>query len=254
MDFSHRFDKRAEAYSKYRPDYPLGILDFLKSKSGFTDKAIVADIGSGTGLLTRLFLQNGNTVFAVEPNDQMRQLAEQNLSVFSTLVSVKGRAEHTTLKDASVDIVTAGQALHWFDLKLSVMEFARILRPASHVLVVHNERDKHDPVMQDYQAIVAKHQTDRAAVPEVSDDVLSRLFKGGLFKKVVIPNQQFLDQEGLLGRFASASYMPNVQDDERFNTLKKDVSRLFETWEKSGKVRLLYETVICLGAVRRNPD
>src|SRR5713101_3536844 len=107
-DFAERFTGRAAAYSKYRPGYPAEILNILNSEIGFGQDKTVADIGSGTGLLSKLFLQNGNTVFGVEPNDEMRSYAEQNLSGFPTFGSTKGRAETTGLKDTSVDLITVG--------------------------------------------------------------------------------------------------------------------------------------------------
>src|SRR6266849_3318238 len=114
-DFAERFTGRAAAYSKYRPGYPAEILNVLNSEIAFDQGKTVADIGSGTGLLSKLFLQNGNTVFGVEPNDEMRSFAKQSFSGFPNFVSVKGSAENTTLQDFSVDLVTVGQALHWFD-------------------------------------------------------------------------------------------------------------------------------------------
>ena len=253
MDYTRRFDKRAIDYSKYRPSYPPEILNILKSHINFDPKTIVADIGSGTGLLSNLFLQNGNPVYAVEPNEQMRTLAEQALSSYANFVSVNGRAEKTTLENASIDLVTVGQALHWFDPQLSTNEFARILRPEGNVLVLYNDRNKEDPTMRDYETIVSRHEKDRAVVPDVNDEYFSRFFQNGSHKSFKLRNEQLLDREGVLGRLTSASYMPNV-DDERFNSLKSDVSALFDRWQKDGKVRLLYDTMLSLGPVRRGHE
>ena len=252
-DFTRRFDKRAAEYSKYRPSYPPGILTILGSEIRFSPDTIVADIGSGTGLLSKLFLQNGNIVHAVEPNDQMRSFAEQDLSSFPRFHSIRGRAEHTTLRDASVDLVAVGQALHWFDPQLSTREFSRILRSDGSVLIAYNDRNRGDPVMRDYEAIITKHERDRASVPDVNDDYISKFFQDGRRRVFTLPNEQFLDSEGLSGRLASASYMPSVVDEKRFEAMKADVSRLFETWQESGRVRLLYDTVISLRPVRRLP-
>ena len=148
-DFIHRFTGRASDYSMHRPEYPRQILDILKTEGGFDQNKTVADIGSGTGLLSRLFLQNGNKVFCVEPNDEMRSFAEQDLSRFPNFVSIKGRAEDTTLKDSSVDLVTVGQALHWFDHELAKKEFERILRNNRDVCIVYNDRSEKDPFMKE---------------------------------------------------------------------------------------------------------
>lgn len=253
LDYSQRFNKRASTYSQYRPGYPHDILDVLKTETGFDQNTIVADIGSGTGILSTLFLQNGNTVYGVEPNDEMRSLAEQNLTTSSRFVSVRGTAENTTLQDSIIDLITVGQALHWFNREAATREFARILKKTGHVCVTYNDRNKEDSFMQGYEAIIAKHERDRATVPEVDDNYLSRFFWDGIYKKYTLPNEQFLDLEGLLGRITSASYMPNTEDGEKLNLLKDDVSRLFKAGEKAGKVRLLCDTTIFLGQIERNP-
>ncbi len=252
MDYTRRFDKRANDYSKYRPGYPLGILEILRSEIGFSPRTTVADIGSGTGLLSRLFLQNGNRVYAVEPNDEMRTIAEHSLSSFPGFISVNGKAEHSTLKESSVDLVAVGQALHWFDPHLTTLEFARILKQNGHVLIAYNDRNREDPIMQDYEAVVNRHERERAGVPEVNDAYFSHFFQDGKHRVFTLTNEQYLDLEGLLGRLASASYMPNAEDEQRFKALKTDVSRLFKTWQREGQVRLLYDTLISLGPVRRD--
>src|SRR5713101_2018251 len=118
-DFTHRFTGRGSVYGMHRPEYPRKIIDILRTETDFGQNKTVADIGSGTGLLSRLFLQNGNKVFCVEPNDEMRSFAKEGLSSYTNFVSIKGRAENTTLDNASVDLVTVGQALHWFDHQLA---------------------------------------------------------------------------------------------------------------------------------------
>ena len=259
-DFTHRFDKRAAQYSKYRPGYPKEILEILRSEIGFSRDATVADIGSGTGLLCRLFLKNGNTVYGVEPNDEMRSYADQTLSMFPSFVNVKGRAESSTLEDASVDLVTVGQALHWFNREPTIKEFGRILKNNGHLCVAYNDRNNSDPFMKAYEEVVQKHARDRAEVLDVwrsepwREDNLSAFFQERKYRRFNLPNEQFLDLEGLLGRMTSASYMPSVDETERFKALNLDASRLFKDWEKAGKVKLLYETILTIGRIRRGSN
>jgi len=260
VDFTHRFDKRASAYSKYRPGYPKEILGILESEIGFSHAATVADIGSGTGLLSGIFLQNGNKVYAVEPNDEMRSYAVQILSSFHGFVSIVGRAESTGLEKSSVDLITVGQALHWFDPAETLREFARILKINGWLCILYNDRSITDLFMRGYEEVVQKHARDRAEVLDVwrgepwKEDNLSAFFHEGKYRKFNLRNEQFLDQEGLLGRMLSASYMPNVDDEKRFKALNTDVSKLFETWQKDGRVKLLYDTQISLGPIRRDPS
>ena len=114
-DPTRRFSNRVDDYVRYRPHYPPGVLDRLREGIALTPRTVIADVGSGTGISTELFLQNGNTVFAIEPNPEMRAAAERLLGGRPNFHSVRGTAEATTLPDGSVDCVVAAQAFHWFD-------------------------------------------------------------------------------------------------------------------------------------------
>jgi ubiquinone/menaquinone biosynthesis C-methylase UbiE len=234
-------------YAKYRPSYPRSILKILEEEIAFDKDKIVADIGSGTGLLSKMFLENGNMVYGIEPNDEMRALGEKFLSGWKNFVSVNGTAERTGLKDRSVDLVTAGQALHWFDRDECRKEFVRILTTGN-VLIVYNERNKEKKgAMQEYEKITGKHSR-RTEVPDIDDDFLSKFFKVS-YKKFSVPNEQSLDFEGLLGRAESASYLPS-QGQEGFGAMKHDLQSLFDTHQKNGKIKLEYSTVMFLGQIK----
>src|SRR5712664_2431192 len=168
-DFTSRFTGRALFYLTSRPSYPGRILDILRSEIGFDQTKVVADIGSGTGLLSELFLTNGNRVIGVEPNDDMRNSAEKNLSKFPKFLSVRGTAERTSLESASVDLVSVGQALHWFDGEAASKEFSRILKSNAHVCIVYNDRTNEDSFTKEYDQIVRKYARDRANVPKIDD-------------------------------------------------------------------------------------
>ena len=118
-----RFSDRVEDYVRYRPGYPAEVVDLLRKECGLRLSHIIADIASGTGAFTRLLLENGNRVFAVEPNSEMREAGNRLLGNFDQLTSVSGTAEETTLASASVDFVTAAQAAHWFDRSRARGEF-----------------------------------------------------------------------------------------------------------------------------------
>src|SRR6266480_5260535 len=128
-DPKQRFSNRVADYRRYRPGYPPAVLDLLRIECGLRADHIIADMGSGTGLLSQLFLKNGHRVFGVEPNRQMREAGEEFLHRFEEFTSVPGSAEATTLGDASIDFVTAAQAFHWFERQAARREFRRILKP-----------------------------------------------------------------------------------------------------------------------------
>ena len=118
-----RFSDRVENYVRYRPGYPPEVIQELKSECGLMASHVIADIASGTGIWTRMLLENGNPVFGVEPNAEMREAGERLLAAFPKFTSVAGTAEATTLADQSVDFVTAAQAAHWFDRERARREF-----------------------------------------------------------------------------------------------------------------------------------
>src|SRR5437588_12107902 len=127
-DHTRRFSGRVENYIRYRPGYPLSVVELLAGECGLMPGPGCADVGSGTGILSEMFLRNGNRVYGVEPNREMREAGERLLSTYDNFVSVEGRAEATTLAAGSVDFVTAGQAFHWFERDGARREFARVLK------------------------------------------------------------------------------------------------------------------------------
>ncbi len=129
LDSKKRFSSRVENYIKYRPSYPLGIIDFLKNERVLEKKSIIADIGSGTGKLTKIFLKKRKKVYGVEPNGEMRHAAERLLKKYPNFVSINGSAEKTSLDNESVDVIIVGQAFHWFNINEAKSEFLRILKP-----------------------------------------------------------------------------------------------------------------------------
>ena len=193
-----------------------------------------------------IFLENGNRVFGVEPNDDMRIFAEHRLQNFPNFVSVKARAEDTSLAKASIDLVTVGQALHWFHLDQARKEFRRILKETGHLCIVYNDRNNDDVFMKEYDAIVGKYARNRAKVPEITKYYLSEWFRDGSFREFTVPNAQYLDLEHLLGRMLSASYMPSATDPKTLR-LRLEVAQLFESHARDSMVRLLYETRVIVG-------
>ena len=209
-DAKQRFSNRAADYVRYRPGYPAAVLDLLRTECALRPSHVIADIGSGTGLLSKLFLENGNRVFGVEPNAEMRQAGEEYLRAYSNFSSVNSSAEATTLPNASVDFVTAGQAFHWFEPEKTRAEFQRILRPQGWVAAIWNFREMEAPFARAYEDILVKYGTDytrvRDSYPQGHD--VQSFFLGGEFLHHALPNVQFLDWDGLAGLLRSGSFAP----------------------------------------------
>jgi SAM-dependent methyltransferase len=251
--FTEKFSRKAEVYAKYRPSYPREIIGILGAQIHFTKDKIVADIGSGTGILSKVFLDNGNFVYGIEPNNEMRSFAERDLtSRYSKFVSLNRLAENTGLPDSSIDLVTAGQALHWFDRDKARKEFSRILRkkPLGYVVIIYNERKKQDGMMDDYDNIVDRNAS-KSETPDIDSKYLTAFFDSKDYREFTVPNEQVLDYDGLIGRATSASYLPS-KDDPGFTLLEKDLRKLFDSYQQNGKIVLRYETILFLGQIRAN--
>jgi SAM-dependent methyltransferase len=248
LDPTRRFSNRVENYLKYRPTYPPAIIPLLERECGLTPESVIADLGSGTGLLTELFLRNGNPVLGVEPNPEMRAAGEKVLAKYPRFSSVNGAAEATTLADHSIDFVVAGQAFHWFNREAARVEFLRILQPGGWVVVAWNGyRVESSPLMAAYQDLVVRYGTDYSEVRRevVSCDVES-FYAPGSCKCARFEFQQAFDSEGLKGRLLSASYAPEP-DHPNYGAMLREVRKVFDANEKDGKVVFEYETELYYG-------
>jgi len=245
---TQRFSDRVDSYVRYRPGYPASILDLLRERCGFTRRSRVADIGFGTGIFTRMLLDNGNTVFGIEPNQEMREAGEKLLTEFSNFRSLSGTAEKTTLQDQSVDFVTAAQAAHWFDRDAARREFARILKPGGWVVLIWNERlTEGTPFLVEYEALLLKHGTDYAEVRhERTTDMIDEFFAPSPFESAVFRTQQIFDFPALEGRLFSSSYIP-APSDPRAAEVREALRQLFERHQKNGSVAFDYDTKVFFG-------
>jgi SAM-dependent methyltransferase len=245
-DPTTRFSGRVESYVRYRPGYPDGVLPLLR----LAPESIIADVGSGTGISSELFLRAGHVVYGVEPNAEMRAAAETLLRGYPRFHSVAGSAEATTLPDASVDVAVAGQAFHWFDADRARAEFARILRPGGRVVLLWNTRHVDTtPFLRAYEALLQEFGTDYQAVRHdaIRHEVLNGFFAGG-FEKHILPNEQRFGLEGLRGRLLSMSYVP-AEDDPRHLPMLRELDRIFSEHARDGEVRIDYDTEIYSGRI-----
>lgn len=248
VDSIDRFTTRVENYAKFRPTYPHFILDLLKADCGLTETSLVADVGSGTGILTELFLRNGNTVFGVEPNARMRSLAESLLSNYMQFKSINGAAETTTLASRSIDIVTAAQAFHWFDRTRTRVEFARILKPKGWVALIWNERRLDStPFLRAYEQLLLQYGTDYQKVRhENVTEQIAEFFAPQGYRRESSENIQTLGFEGLLGRVFSSSYTPEP-DHPSFEPMIASLREVFEQHQRRGTIAFEYDTSVYYG-------
>jgi SAM-dependent methyltransferase len=243
MKTVERFSNRVDNYVKYRPGYPVGVLELFRDEMGLTADSAIADIGSGTGLSSKLFLDNGNTVYGVEPNANMREAAAEFLKAFPNFRNTDGTAENTTLSEASVDFVIAAQAFHWFHAEKTRAEFQRILKPGGYAALIWNERQLDTtPFLAEYEQLLLKFANDYTKVrhDNINEESLKDFFQND-FRRATFDNLQVLDFDGLKGRVSSSSYMPS-ETDETYAPMVEELKTLFAKHAENDRISVFYDT------------
>lgn len=248
VDPTKRFSSRVDNYQLYRPTYPQEIIEILREECGLTTDFVIADIASGTGIFTRLLLDNHNRVFGIEPNAEMRHAGEKYLREFENFTSVDATAEATTLPDRGVDMITCAQAAHWLDREKSLIEFQRVLKPSGFLVLVWNQRQFDGSGFdRDYEELVLEYGTDYREVRR-----RGRASEGESFfapfkcKLRVVSNYQELDYPSLEGRLLSSSYAPESAEPLHAPMLS-GLRRIFKKHQEDGRIRMGYDTKIFFG-------
>lgn len=231
-----RFGDRAEAYVAYRPGYPDEAVDAVIEGLGDPGMLVVADIGAGTGISSRLFASRGCQVIAVEPNGEMREAAADHPNVDWH----DGTADETGLLDGSVDVVVACQAFHWFANPFVMTEFRRIAR--SRAAIMQYERDEREPFTKAYGDVVRAHARDDTEALRMQALAAFGHFPKARVKRQAFTSVQSLDLDGVLGRAASSSYLPNSGPEAV--SLRRDLRTVFERYEQAGQVNLALVTFV----------
>lgn len=247
-----KFSGKAHNYSKFRPDYPDDFMEYLYSEVGLSTSSIIADIGSGTGKLTKPMLIRGSFVYAIEPNEDMRSSAIRKLSSFDKFRSTEASAEATGLPDKSVDFITVGQAFHWFDADSFKAECQRILKPDGKVILVWNSRDHQSEIIKEIDAInrlyIKDYKGFSGGMLIDKPDVFESFFKGARYEKRIFKTSLELDEDGFVGVNLSSSYSPK-KDDDNYTAYEKAVRQIFQKFSVNGYYSLHYVTQSYVGEV-----
>jgi SAM-dependent methyltransferase len=244
-----RFTGRVANYVKYRPGYPEAILHLLDKEINFDQFKDVADIGSGPGKLSKLFLNNDNLVYGVEPNDEMREAGEKLLKDYINFISINGTAEFTALADRSIDLIVSGQAFHWFDSEKAKTEFNRILKPGGYVVLTWNKRDMETSAfMKEYEKLVCECCEEYNPDFDLSEKVFNKFYGVKNFRLANFRNSQVFDFNGLKGRLLSASYVP--QEGKANKEILSRLKEIFEKYNKNGSVKFEYNTKVYFGKIK----
>ena len=252
MDPTVRFSERAQAYASGRPGYPSEIATHLARELELAPGAVIVDLGSGTGISSRIFLQAGFRVKGVEPNAPMRAQAERALAQFSGFVSVAGSAQATTLPDASSDCVVAAQAFHWFDLDATRAESLRILRrPPRASLMWNVHRTQESEFSRGYEQLLLEFGSEYPGIRERHTDEgsIGAFFGGSHWRRAEFQHAVELDFELLSARVNSTSYLPAPRDSAHAPMMKA-LQALFDATQRDGRVEMRYDTRVYFGLIR----
>jgi SAM-dependent methyltransferase len=243
-----RFSNRVDNYIRYRPGYPPQLIELLTNECGLTPNSVIADIGSGTGILSRILLDHGNTVFGVEPNPEMRAAGERLLASHKKFHSIAATAEATGLPSHSIDLITAAQAAHWFDTERARAEFVRILKPggwpgSGRVVLIWNERRTDStPFLAAYEQLLLTYGTDYEKIRhENTTSNIDKFFAPSLFQYRQFENCQQFDYTALEGRLLSSSYVPEASH-PRHTAMLQELHRIFTFYQVGGQVAFDYDT------------
>lgn len=252
INAENRFSDRVENYIKFRPHYPQGVVDLLLQKNHFSANTTIADIGSGTGISAELFLKNNFNVIGVEPNNAMREAAEEILKEYTNFTSINAKDVNTTLENNSVEGIIVAQAFHWFDKEKFKAECKRILKPNEQVALIWNDRKTEgNDFLKLYEEFLHMFATDYAQVNHKntqSTEVFDAFFGKGNYAEYTLANHQDLDLFGLRGRVLSSSYMPNA-DSKEYEYMMYVLRKIYQRYQENNKVRLEDNTKIYVGTV-----
>jgi len=234
---TERFSNRAANYVLYRPHYPVAIMEFLRKAGLLSKETVVADIGSGTGISSELFLQNGNVVYRVEPNKEMREAAENSFGNNPHFKSINGTAEATMLPNESVDLIIAGQAFHWFEREVAKREFLRIAKPGANLVLMWNDRKTDSPFQEAYEQLLFNWAVDYEKVTHrnIEQKDISSFFAPAESSLASFPNVQHFDFGGLKGRLLSSSYAP-LPGHANYQPMMEALKGIFGRYSQQGKL------------------
>jgi ubiquinone/menaquinone biosynthesis C-methylase UbiE len=251
MKSTERFSDRVDNYVRYRPHYPEGIVSFLEKTIGFDSGWVVADVGSGTGISTETFLGNGNVVYAVEPNKEMRKAAEGIHKGDKKFISVNGTAEATSLRSNSIDLIVCGQAFHWFNKDEAKKEFVRIAEQEAYLLLMWNERSMDSKFQKAYEQMLVELAPayEEKCQYQIDEKAIKEFFAPNKYNLKEFPNAQYFDFEGLKGRLLSCSYAP-LEKDPHYKPLMAKLTQVFDEFSTNGKVTYEYRCKLYYGQIK----
>ena len=247
------FANKARIYHNYRPSYPAGFIDYLYTIEDFSENSIIADIGSGTGIFSKLLLERGSCVYCVEPNDDMRSVAEKELSGFSGFVSINAPAEYTGLVKNSIDFVTTAQAFHWFNKDKFRYECCRILRSGGKVVIIWNSRDFSSEIVKaDYETRKKYSIGEAKCISSAENPIydVKGFFNDDKFEEMTFSNDLLLNRDTYIGMNLSRSYSPTEEKEpEKYLALVAALGEIYDNYNNDGILLYPHVSKVYIGAI-----
>ena len=252
MDSLNRFTTKAVRYDRYRWGYAPESIHHLLDITSLGRQSYVADIGSGTGILTKELVDKVDTIYAVEPNQVMRQIAECHLGQYPAFISVDGKAEATTLPDQSVDLIVVATALHWFEPEPTLQEFRRILKPDGWLAVFFHSKINQD-LYQALQTISCEENgwdLTSGRKPIRGDSHTDYYFGEHQMEKVTFPQIRHENWEAFSGGILSDSHAPEDKN-PKFPRFMADLRAVFDQFNTNGMIQIMGGTELMIGKISK---
>jgi len=251
MNNTEKFSNKSEVYTRYRPSYPEEFIKFLRKTIHTCEDRIVADVGTGTGILTKQLANKVQKVYAVEPNDGMRKSCIEYCNKLKNVIIINGSAENTTLPDKCVDIITVAQAFHWFDREKTKFEFQRILKPNGKVVLVWNSRDTENELIKENYILLERFCPNFKGFSEgssVTPNAYNDFFKQGSCDYKVFTNNLIMTLDEYIGRNLSSSYSP-LKNDENYINFVEGLTRIFHKYSSNDRLIFPQKTYVYIGNI-----
>jgi ubiquinone/menaquinone biosynthesis C-methylase UbiE len=250
MDSINKFNGRAKQYTEGRPAYAKDFIDKLYIEYGFDENSVIADVGSGTGKFAKQLLDKKSIVYCIEPNDEMRSVAERELGSYGNFHSVKGTADHTNTDSDFFDFVTAAQAFHWFDLIEFRKECSRILKKNGNVILIWNMRDVQAKINRECFDIFTKYCPDFKGFSggvQYNDERINEFFNGN-YELMEFDNNLFFNKDRFINRCLSSSYSLKP-DALHFKEYIREIEEIFYSHSQNDTIVVPNKTIAYIGKV-----
>ncbi len=253
MDTKTVYSMKAEKYARFRWDYAAHAIKAIIDMTQMSSNSTVADIGAGTGILTRHFVDKARTVYAIEPNFELRQILARELGGFPSISVIDACAEATSLSNNSVDVITIAQAIHWFDPEPARQEMMRILREDGWLVLLRNYGTNSGQHKAIGKLMTEEYGADFTVVNERQKEKPTPFYFGNdNFKRFIFPFEFQQCWEEFIGSLTTASFMPD-EDHPLFHKLEKEARKIFSQYSDHGYLQVKGDTELTIGQPSRLP-